>query len=197
MEYRSQDIKAGLVVFFALLLFFVFLFAVTRSGLEKKVKQYTARFTYTSGIQPGSQVRLGGMPVGRVKKVYFPSEDASQIEVLLEVRQDAPVRKDSQAFITSIGIMGEYYVEITIGTPNSPLLPSGSEIHSKDVPQLSHMGEPMQKLSDRLDVLLERAAELLNAKNQEHVANIIASVDTLMQTSQHSLPEISERLSAL
>ena len=197
MEYRSQEIKAGLVVFFALVLFFSFLFAVTKSGIEEKAKQYTARFSYTSGIQPGSQVRLGGMPVGRVKKVYFPSDNASQIEVLLEVRQDAPIRDDSEAFITSIGLMGEYYVEITIGKPMSPLLPSGSELRSKDIPQLSQMGEPLQNLSDRLEVLLVRAAELLNAKNQEHLANIIASVDTVMQSSQQSLPEMTRRFSAL
>lgn len=197
MEYRTQEVKAGIVVLIALILFFGFLFAITKAGFEKKAKYYTARFGYTNGIQKGSQVRLGGVLIGEVENVYFPADDNTRVEVLLKVREDAPIRTDATAYITSIGLMGEYYVEITPGTPESPLLPSGARIMSKDIPTLSQMGEPFQKVSEQLEEFLIRLNELINEKNREHFSNIIASVDTILQESQGKAGELLVRFSEL
>ncbi len=190
MNYRQQEIKAGLVVFIALVLLFGFLFAIAKTSFEKNNKFYTARFRYTNGIQPGTAVRIGGMLVGQVENVYFPDDDNTKIEVLLKVREDAPVRSNSMAYITSIGIMGEYYVELTTGTPDAPLLPSGSKLNSKDVPSFSQMGEPLQRVSAQAESLLVRINSLLDEKNREHISSMIASMDTILIESQRYAPDL-------
>ncbi|MDQ7064446.1 MAG: MlaD family protein [candidate division KSB1 bacterium] len=197
MEYRTQEVKAGFVVLVAIIILFSFLFAVTKTGFQKEVKYYTARFTYTNGIQKGTAVRIGGMLVGEVENVYFPEDDNTKIEVLIKVRGDAPVRTNSMAYITTIGLMGEYYVELTTGTPDAPLLPSGSRLNSKDVPTFSRMGEPFQRVADRLEIFLERLNQLLDAENQTHFSNIIAHVDTILDHSQKVTPKLLSQFTRL
>ncbi|RMD92663.1 MAG: MCE family protein [Calditrichaeota bacterium] len=197
MEYKAHEVKAGIVVFVAFVLLFAFIFSITKAGFKKDVKYYTARFSYTNGIQKGSLVRLGGMLVGRIESVYFPAEDNTQIEVLLKVDASAPVRSNSVAYITSIGLMGDYYVEISTGTSDAPLLPSGSRLNSKDVPTFSQMGEPLQRVSTQLEDFLGQLNQLMNQENQEHIGNVIASVDTILQNSQTKASSLLGHLSDL
>ena len=114
MEYRSNEIKAGCMVIGGVILFIVFLIVISGLDLFKSTHIYFARFKYTSGIEEGSLVRYGGMEVGRVKQAQIAPDNNSLIEFELEVDANVPVKKDSKAIITSIGIMGEYYIEIEL-----------------------------------------------------------------------------------
>ena len=59
MEYRSNEIKAGILVVVAFVVFVAFLVAMAKVDWEKKEKSYTARFSYVGGIERGSLVRFG------------------------------------------------------------------------------------------------------------------------------------------
>lgn len=197
MEYKSNEVKAGALVFLALVIFFGFVFAITKSTFKTAVKTYKCRFQYTNGIQSGSLVRIGGMLIGQVKQLEFPADDNTRVEVTLEVAANAPVKESSEAFITSIGIMGEYYVEITTGSLDSPLLPGDSFLRSKDLAPLAQMGEPLEKVSAQLEELLSHFNELMNEKNRGHITNMIASIDTILQNSQDSSVKLVGNLASL
>lgn len=197
MEYRSQEIKAGALLLLAIALLLAFVFTITRAGLQKEKKLYTARFGYTNGVQPGTQVRLGGVLVGSVEKVYFPPDDNTRIEVALQVDAKAPVRQNSVALITTIGIMGEYYIEITTGTAETPLLPGGSRLQSRDVATLSQLGEPLQDVSLQLEALLANLNAILTPKTQENITGIISNVNSLLAQNQGKAGELLANISSL
>ena len=82
MEYRSHEIKAGLLVIAGFIVFVVFLIAMTGVEWDKKEKVYTARFSYLGGIERGSLVRFGGFLVGTVTDLYIAPDDATKLEIL-------------------------------------------------------------------------------------------------------------------
>lgn len=200
-DSRSAEIKAGLLVVIAVAIFFGFLFLIAGVGLKPEMKKYIARFGYSNGIQPGSHVRLGGVLVGKVDKVYFPEDDKTRIEVLLSVKKDAPVRQNSEAFITSIGIMGDYYVEITPGSLDAPLLPDGSILQSKDVPSLVQFGarlsEPLERITYQLETLFAQLNNILTDQNTQHVRSLVMNMDSLVVQNQTNLKEITSNLAGL
>ena len=197
MEYRSQEVKSGIVMLVGLIIAFVFIFAITKNSFQVESKKYYARFSYTNGIRPGSQVRYGGLLVGETSRVYYPQDDNSILEIELLVDAKTPIKTNSETFITSIGIMGEYYIEITTGSPDADLLAPGSMLRSKDVASLAQMGEPFEKVATQLDILLTRINEILNNENRAHLSGMIASMDSLLYSARKDAPRLVDRVADL
>jgi phospholipid/cholesterol/gamma-HCH transport system substrate-binding protein len=188
MEYRSQEVKAGLLVVVSFIVLVAFLVIVSGVEWERKENIYTARFGYSAGIEPGSLVRIGGMLVGAVEQASIPEDDNTKIEVVLRVNAKAPVKTDSYAYITTINLMGDYYVEIAPGSPNAALLPSGSRLAGKDVPPLSQLGGPLTAVSGQAELLLQNLNAVLNAQNRAHISSMVANADSMLT---RSMPDIS------
>lgn len=188
MEYRSQEVKTGVVVVVSFIVLVGFLVIISGVEWERKENVYTARFGFSAGVEPGSLVRFGGMVIGAVEQSYIPEDDNTKIEVVLRVDAKAPVKTDSYAFITSINLMGDYYVEITTGTMGTSLLSSGSRLTSKEVPPLSQLGGPLTAVSGQAELLLRNLNAVLDEKNREHFGNMVANADTLLA---RNMPDIS------
>ncbi len=197
MEYRTHEVKAGLLVIVAFLVLVVFLVAMSGLKWDKKEKDYIARFSYLGGIERGSLVRFGGFLVGTVTDLYIAPDDATKLEVKLAVDERTPVRLDSEAYITSINFMGDFYIEVTTGSPAAELLPSGSTLRSRDVPPLTQLSGPLMKASDQLQILLVRVNDLLGDENRAHISNMLANTDTLLDQSANNLSGIIANMNKL
>lgn len=188
MEYRSQEIKVGVMVVVSFAVLVAFLIIISGVEWERKENIYTARFGFSAGVEPGSLVRFGGMIAGAVEQSYIPDDDNSKIEVVLRVNAKTPVKTDSYATITTINLMGDFYVEITTGSPSAPLLPSGSRLASKEVPPLSQLSGPLTAVSGQAEILLRNLNAILDEQNRAHFASMVANADTLLA---RSMPDIS------
>ncbi len=197
MEYRSNEIKAGCLVIFSIVLLIFVLVLVSGLDLFKKTKIYYAEFKYTSGIEEGSLVRYGGMQVGRVKEVRINDDDNSTIRFALEVDDDIPVKKDSDVFITSIGIMGEYYIEISTGSSQAEVLPPGSMLNSKEVTPLMMLTDSFDKLTGQLSVTVDQINQLLGSENQNQIHDLLVNLNSLLQDNQQGVSTMMENLNAV
>ncbi|MCG3118148.1 MAG: hypothetical protein ALAOOOJD_00297 [bacterium] len=197
MEYRSNEIKAGLLVVVAFIVFVAFLVAMAKVDWEKKEKSYTARFSYVGGIERGSLVRFGGFLVGTVTDVYLAPNDKTKLEIKLTIDERTPVRIDSEAYMSSISLMSDFYIEITTGSPAAELLPEGSMLRSRDVPSFTQLSEPLVQLSDQLETLLIRVNDLLRDENRAHISNMLANADTLLDKSAGNIAGIIANMNAL
>lgn len=187
MEYRSNEVKAGCLVILGIILFIVFLILISGLDLFKSTKVYYARFKYSSGVEVGSLVRYGGMEVGRVKKVGIAPENNSLIEFEIEVDSNVPIKKDAEVLITSIGIMGEDYIEITTGSPHAELLPSGSLLNCKDVTPLMMLTDTFDELGKKLSQTVDHLNQLLGNENQNQVHQVLANLNRLLEDNQQAI----------
>jgi len=116
--------KIGLLVATALAILMVTTFSLNQEQpfWERKV-HYEVHFTRTGGLQTGAPVSLSGVPIGTVVEMRFPPDPAvSHIQVLINVKGDiAPrIRENTVASIRTLGLLGDRYIELSAGTPESP-----------------------------------------------------------------------------
>ncbi len=99
----------------------------TRGGAE-----YRARFDRVNGLTVGSDVRIAGIKVGSVIRTELDSQTYQAI-VRLSVRKDIALPEDTTASITSDGLLGDTYINLSPG--GSPeILQPGDEIAFTESP---------------------------------------------------------------
>ncbi len=197
MRYKANEIKAGIIVVTSLAVLLIFLFAIWGVRLGEKTHEYTIYFQYVGGITEGSLVKFRGIDVGWVKEIKLPGNNEPYVEVRIEVAADTPIRKDSQAFITAIGLMREDHVEITAGSLSQPFLPPGSVIPSKEVMNFARIAEVMGEVSADLKVLISRVADVFNDDNRQRFASMMDRMDSLFNEGSQPLQKSLNNLEAL
>src|SRR2546428_2957535 len=128
--------KIGLLVAIALAILMVTVFSLNQEQpfWERKV-QYEVRFTRTGGLQTGAPVSLSGVSIGTVAEMRFPPDPAvNYIQVLINVKGDLAtrIRENTVASIRTLGLLGDRYIELSAGMPESPPVPPGGLIASID-----------------------------------------------------------------
>jgi phospholipid/cholesterol/gamma-HCH transport system substrate-binding protein len=131
---RRIIVRAGLFIALGLGLAMLVVFVIGKErNLFDKQNTYTGAFENVDGLQFDSPVRLGGVNVGRVTSIKFGSDlGDKRIIVSMEVvkKYEERIRKDSVARITNRGVLGDKAVEVSIGSPEQPVLPDGAELQT-------------------------------------------------------------------
>lgn len=187
MEYKAQEVKAGMMVVFSIVLLLIFLIAITGIKLNQSKKIYKAYFSYTSGLEIGSVVRFGGMEVGYIKDMRIHDKNNSQIEFDVEIDGDIPVKTNSVAIVTAIGLMGEFHVNISTGTPDAELLKSGSVLICKDVPQIMQLMEPVGEIAEQLNEIMSEVKQIVGPENQSEIKSILSNLNVLLDENKKSV----------
>jgi phospholipid/cholesterol/gamma-HCH transport system substrate-binding protein len=135
-EERSHEIKVGLTILtgLAIIIFIIFAVGGQQGILEDRYNLivYVAR---VNGLQTGAPVRLNGVRVGSVAGIGFTDDLKNQnIKVTLEILTSVQnrIRKDSEAYIGTLGLLGDKFVSITTGSLDQPVLRNGQELVGMD-----------------------------------------------------------------
>ncbi|MBI2178818.1 MAG: MCE family protein, partial [Candidatus Tectomicrobia bacterium] len=110
---KAHEVKVGIFVTAGLAVFALFVIVLTGVAVTGGEDEYRVRFRNVAGLENGSLVALGGLKVGRVEAVGIAKEDASMMEAVIRVKRGTPVRQDSKAEVTSVGITGSMYLSLT------------------------------------------------------------------------------------
>ena len=190
MDSKNEQALVGVFVLIvaALLIVVVFL----KSGtLDKANTPYHTFFKNAGGLEPGAEVRyLNGPPIGRISKVQFDPQDPSRMKVDFSAKPDIPVKTDSVVAITSTSPLGENFLEILAGSPQSPRAPRDAFLKAKEPTSFSDIAdriseltpaanELIRNLNDRVvevKVTLARVNDLLNDKNRENISASLSDV---------------------
>jgi phospholipid/cholesterol/gamma-HCH transport system substrate-binding protein len=139
MQKQAPSIARILVaVGFALSCFGLLLFLWVSFGgpTPFKAKQYefTADFKEAVTLAPQSDVRIGGVSVGKVAGLSLPSRgNFTEVKIELDP-QFAPIPSDTRAILRQKTLLGETFVELTGGTARAPKLADGGHLaHSQTV----------------------------------------------------------------
>jgi len=149
---KSAQIRVGIFVFFTLMTFMAAIFLLG-SRTQYFQPQYTLKaiFSNVGYLLEGAGVYLAGVQVGRVGEIQFFEDIAAQkVSVSLKIARDYQerIRQDSVAVITSSGLLGDKYIDITLGSESEPELLDGMFIRTQDPAdygQLIRQGEEVLK----------------------------------------------------
>jgi phospholipid/cholesterol/gamma-HCH transport system substrate-binding protein len=174
MAWRAGLFVAGGLVLAGIVVFFI----GQETQLFEKQMTFRTHFPNVQGLTGQSPVWLGGLEVGKVLAISFP-EDAPDrgIEVRFRVskRYADRVREDSVARLSSLGVLGEKAVDISLGTPKARPIPEGGELRSD--------------MSGDLNALMAAAGQVLNDSRA-----ISGALRTAVET--YADPRLAEDVSA-
>ncbi|MCG3176258.1 MAG: hypothetical protein MOGMAGMI_01204 [Candidatus Omnitrophica bacterium] len=164
MKKAGLEFRVGLFVIVAAGVLGVL---VIKAGDFTTKPGYTVRmiFDSVSGIDPGSPVRLAGVNVGQVKQVRVirNEESRTQVEVVTWVEQGVYIEDDAESRISSLGILGEKYIEVLPGTAGAKPVGDGGVLGGKTPMSMERISESggrlIQKLEKAVDSINEVVAE--------------------------------------
>jgi|Deesub1362B_J571_1020462.scaffolds.fasta_scaffold02677_3 phospholipid/cholesterol/gamma-HCH transport system substrate-binding protein len=196
-SYRWQEIRVGVFVIFSFVLLLVFLFVISGIRVGERYVSYTTKLDYVGGLEVGTPVRLGGLLVGKITRIEKPEPHSRKIGITFEVKEGTPIKTDSRAYLTSIGLMGEFYLEIVPGSPDAPLLPPGSEVTSLEATTVSQLSISLGKIADQLQITVQNLNRLLGDENQRLFRNMIEQMNTVLTRNASDFSQILTNLNHL
>lgn len=170
MPEKSIKIKIGLTIFVGILLFFAFIFMIgTDDYLFSKTYNLNLYLDDATGLVEGAPVTLGGYKVGDVGNVEFiPANDKRAIKITLRILEEYQHRitVNSHAEVSSIGILGDKFINITVGTPDEQPLADNDTISVTQTISLENLANAMSPGINNLNNIL---------KNLSLISDTIAS----------------------
>src|SRR5918998_3068207 len=137
--------RLATMVFFALscfgLLMFLWLAFGGPTPLKPKGYQFKIAFDEVSQLATQSDVRVAGVEIGKVVKVDRSAGGDDVIATLEIDRKYAPVSADARAQIRNKTILGQTYVELTLGSKTGPRVPDGGVLDKRNLGDLVTLDE--------------------------------------------------------
>jgi len=193
MSQRSQNVRLGLFLVLAVVVFSGGLVALAGSRLWEVRRTYTIRFDESvAGLEVGAPVKVNGVRVGRVDSISLDARDITRVLVTISLQGQVPLRRNSRAVVQLQGITGLKFVEVDPGSADQPLLDPGGEIES----EASDIGVWTGRAEDVYAQLQQLIARLMRVTSDENLAN----VETILrETSQLMIraAELAGRLNDL
>lgn len=131
-----RRVRVGVLLILALI---VIAYAIWRIGdlFNLFVRRYeiVTLVPSAAGLLSGAPVTLAGQRVGLVKEIKFLplgrfGKDNLSVEISVARKVERYIRTDSYARIRTQGVLGDKYIDITIGSPTLPIIQPGDTIPS-------------------------------------------------------------------
>lgn len=149
-------------------------------GILHTGTEYRAVFKSVAGLNKGDEVRYGGLPVGSVTQMDIDPADPTHIIVAFRVKRNTPIRVDTRASITQVGLLGAPYLHLEPGARSAPPLPPGSTLATVENPSFQDAMRRLSDFLDRTDTLLRGAERFAAASPIERLDATLDRMDTLL-----------------
>jgi phospholipid/cholesterol/gamma-HCH transport system substrate-binding protein len=189
---RLSLIVGAFVVVTLLVVGFVLLTLGAGSGLLRPRYRLVSYFENVQGLVAGAPVRLAGKDVGTVEFVTFAPLEGDRPPVRVVLQIDASVqerlRSDSVASIGTIGLLGDKYVEISMGTISGRVLQEGEEITSLSPVDLNVAVVRGTQAIDNIATLTENVNQVVEdfgaAMGGQRIAESFTAISEIVQEVQ-------------
>lgn len=122
-----------------------------------------------SGLRRGSLIWLAGVEVGSVGEVRVSRSDdpnrAVEVHMTIDRAFQQSIRRDSQATLGSIGLLGDKYIEISRGSQSEPVVSDGGEIDGSSPPDIKRIIQGTNDLMANVGDLVERVTGIAGKIN--------------------------------
>ncbi len=184
----AQEIRVGLFIFIGIVLAFIVVFSIgSKNQLFREQYVLFTNFKDVGGLIVGSPVRLAGVEVGTVSRIWFLSDRNKRlvgVELRINKNVQERVRDDSTASILTMGVLGDKYIAITIGSPEAKVLQNGDYITSVESVELFAYLERADKIVSNIENITDSLntflAPLKKEGSGEDVARILKNTDEIV-----------------
>lgn len=186
-ESHKTETLVGIFILLGIAAISVLVFSIAgKQKLFEPRYRLHAEFSEIGGLKVGAPVRLAGLEVGNVESLEFTPSGKIVATLSIQRRYRYQVRGDSVATISSVGILGDKSVEITIGSKIKGVLSDGMSIQTKNPFDVAEFIDRVIPMAEKLDEILTYIAKISGefamqnlhlSETMEHAGNIVQKID--------------------
>ena len=211
----TTEAKVGAFVLgcFAILAFTLIFLINAQFGRD--TVPYRTYLHYAGGLEPGASVLFGGINVGTVKAVQPWAADPTKIEILFDVKKNAPLNEKSVAKLGLVSVMSAPSLSITTGSNGAKRLAPGSAIPSQESASLDEIAGKIAGVADNADglitqvrgelegitgdarILLANLNTMTGKPNQQEIHAILDNVNGMLATERPKIDRLTDQLNTL
>ena len=193
MNNRVNYTFVGFLVLLGVALMLGFTYWLLQPASENIKKKYLIYFDESVlGLNINAAVKYRGIQVGEVSRLRINPKNTEQVEVLISVLKTTPIKADTVAKLTSQGITGLSYINLSLGSNNAPPLKlnKGEEYPViKTTPSFfENFEKSLGSVSTKVSKTLTQTERLLADENQKQFS-------LLLKNSAKSMERINQLLS--
>lgn len=153
----------------------------SRQNIFAKQYQIVGEFASVGGLQTGAEVHLAGINIGHVQDISFSENNRVRVTMSVSWNQIDRIRGDSIASIRTMGLMGDRYVEITVGTEKEKIIQPGGTIRTTELFDFSDMLEAARPTLENVENAIRNISILTDelADPNGEVGTILQNVKVL------------------
>lgn len=175
MDFSRSEVKTGVLAVTCFALLVGLTFKVSDFRALGKNHDYKIHFNFISGLEKNAPVHFAGHSVGTVKSIQIHDGNPA-VEVTIQVDQATPIRKDSQVYVDTLGLLGEKFISVTPGSPTAERLEPGGVLRGEEPMPLHLLINQMNQLTTQLIPITEKTNHLLQG-HEDDLATIIENLN--------------------
>lgn len=159
------ELAVGIFIIVGLIILVSFVFLIRDFQIIRPGYKFDIVFGFANGLKVGAPARLAGVDVGEVKGIeifYEPDSLKTKVKVRVWVKKDAMVPSDSEAWINTLGLLGEKYLEIIPGKNYNLLVRENDTFMGQDPVAMEEITEKTKKLVLKIDETLSGLNDVLS-----------------------------------
>jgi len=193
---RAERSRVAVLVGIATVSFIALVMFARRPVFLDRQREYRAAFRDVGGLNVGDEVRYGGVRVGSVSALDIDSAPPSAISVRFRVRRETPVRADTRASVTQLGLLGQPYLALEPGVGGGPVLAEGATVATANSLSVQDAMRRLALSLDRADSVFAAIDRLASANPLARLDTTLARADTLVRRATTGSERLLTRLDA-
>jgi phospholipid/cholesterol/gamma-HCH transport system substrate-binding protein len=197
----ANNVIVGTMFLFGFIAFVFVLFNIGGGGFFRSQLTLFGKFTQVKGLHMGSEVSLSGLRVGVIKGLQITDPKTREITVEMSVSRNVQqyLRRDSVATVKTQGILGDRYIELSIGSFDEPMLEEGAFVVASEPEDIFQKGGKvvdgvankfgpggdvetlLKRLNIIADNLVSLTAQLKAGKSGEKISGAVAHMEEILR----------------
>lgn len=141
---------------------------------------FFANFKQVLGLSPQADVKVNGITVGKVDDLVSAG---NSVTVVMRVSPDTKIPTDSKVTITSVGVMGEKFVNIIPSTDTGEYVKNGDYLFGVEEAGMNAMFENLNKVMSKVEDLIGSVQNIIG--DDSFQKSIPTMVDNMKEATEH------------
>ena len=174
MNNKVNYTLVGFLVLFGVAMILGFSYWMLKPTVETETTRYNIYFDESVlGLNIDAPVKYRGISVGKVSRLRISPNNSERVEVQITILKSTPIKESTVARLTSQGITGLSYINLSMGDHGAPALVCAENEEYPVIKTVPSFFEDFEKsldsVSSKLAKTLTRTEQLLSDDNQKQI----------------------------
>lgn len=186
----KDEIKVGLFTFSGIIVFGFSLLVLGDINLERRYSIYVI-FDNVGGVASKSAVKLNGVEIGKIKKIFFDEKD---VIAEISIKENIKIYRDSKFYIASTSIIGSKFLQIEQGNPYSGTIKPGEKVRALTKKPIEDLIiELAQKINSLVDEITSKGELAKNLNDTvKNLRDITSNLNTLISKNSNNISILTQ-----